>query len=182
MERETWEALLSFLLAINDALLSPPTVKGNGARDSRWSPFSFKQCFESRFIGSRSRLCWILIFVLIPDWGFAASGSRLCWIRIQALLNPDSGLLNPDPGYVEAGSRLCWIRIQALLNPDPVFADSGFRLCLIYIQALLYPDPGFAESGSKLCWSGLGWIRIVPRLTSLSWESSPGLRVGRQAL
>ena len=28
MERETWEALLSFLLAINDALLSPPTVKG----------------------------------------------------------------------------------------------------------------------------------------------------------
>ena len=31
MERETWEALLSFLLAINDALLSPPAVKGNNA-------------------------------------------------------------------------------------------------------------------------------------------------------
>ena len=29
MEKETWEALLSFLLAINDALLSPPAVKGN---------------------------------------------------------------------------------------------------------------------------------------------------------
>ncbi|XP_071742901.1 ral GTPase-activating protein subunit beta isoform X31 [Lepeophtheirus salmonis] len=27
MERETWEALLGFLLAINDALLAPPTVK-----------------------------------------------------------------------------------------------------------------------------------------------------------
>lgn len=27
MKRETWEALLSFLLAINDALLSPPAVK-----------------------------------------------------------------------------------------------------------------------------------------------------------
>ena len=29
MERGTWDALLSFLLAINDALLSPPAVKGN---------------------------------------------------------------------------------------------------------------------------------------------------------
>jgi hypothetical protein len=28
MDRETWEALLAFLLAINDALLAPPTVKG----------------------------------------------------------------------------------------------------------------------------------------------------------
>lgn len=26
--RETWEALLLFLLAINDALLAPPTLKG----------------------------------------------------------------------------------------------------------------------------------------------------------
>jgi len=28
IEPETWEALLLFLLAINDALLAPPTVKG----------------------------------------------------------------------------------------------------------------------------------------------------------
>lgn len=28
IDRETWETLLGFLLAINDALLSPPTVKG----------------------------------------------------------------------------------------------------------------------------------------------------------
>ena len=28
MDRVTWEALLVFLLAINDALLAPPTVKG----------------------------------------------------------------------------------------------------------------------------------------------------------
>jgi hypothetical protein len=28
LERETWESLLGFLLASNDALLSPPTVKG----------------------------------------------------------------------------------------------------------------------------------------------------------
>ena len=27
MERETWDSLLSFLLAINDALLAPPAVK-----------------------------------------------------------------------------------------------------------------------------------------------------------
>jgi hypothetical protein len=46
MERETWEALLSFLLAINDALLSPPTVKGNRARLD-YPPY---ECFESRFI------------------------------------------------------------------------------------------------------------------------------------
>jgi hypothetical protein len=100
MERETWEALLSFLLAINDALLSPPTVKGNRARD-RWSPLSFKHCFESRFIESGSRLCLILIQVLLnPDSGFAESGSSL--------------LQNPDSGFAESGSRLCCIRIQAL--------------------------------------------------------------------
>ena len=29
LTRETWEALLLFLLAINDTLLAPPTVKGN---------------------------------------------------------------------------------------------------------------------------------------------------------
>ena len=29
LERETWESLLGFLLASNDALLSPPTVKGS---------------------------------------------------------------------------------------------------------------------------------------------------------
>lgn len=29
IEPETWETLLLFLLAINDALLAPPTVKGN---------------------------------------------------------------------------------------------------------------------------------------------------------
>lgn len=29
LTRETWEALLLFLLAINQILLSPPTVKGN---------------------------------------------------------------------------------------------------------------------------------------------------------
>ena len=28
MDRDTWEALLAFLLAINDALLAPPTLKG----------------------------------------------------------------------------------------------------------------------------------------------------------
>lgn len=28
MDRETWEALLLFLLTINDTLLAPPTVKG----------------------------------------------------------------------------------------------------------------------------------------------------------
>jgi hypothetical protein len=28
LERETWESILGFLLASNDALLSPPTVKG----------------------------------------------------------------------------------------------------------------------------------------------------------
>lgn len=28
LTRETWEALLLFLLAINDTLLAPPTVKG----------------------------------------------------------------------------------------------------------------------------------------------------------
>ena len=27
IDRETWETLLGFLLAINDALLAPPTVK-----------------------------------------------------------------------------------------------------------------------------------------------------------
>jgi hypothetical protein len=31
LERETWEALLLFLLAINDTLLSPPTVKDDVA-------------------------------------------------------------------------------------------------------------------------------------------------------
>jgi hypothetical protein len=29
LTRETWEALLLFLLAINDTLLAPPTVRGN---------------------------------------------------------------------------------------------------------------------------------------------------------
>lgn len=29
MDRQTWEALLLFLLSINDTLLAPPTVKGN---------------------------------------------------------------------------------------------------------------------------------------------------------
>lgn len=29
LTRETWEALLLFLLAINDTLLAPPTIKGN---------------------------------------------------------------------------------------------------------------------------------------------------------
>ena len=29
IDRETWEAVLCFLLAINDALLAPPAVKGN---------------------------------------------------------------------------------------------------------------------------------------------------------
>jgi hypothetical protein len=29
LTRETWEALLLFLLAINDTLLAPPTVKGD---------------------------------------------------------------------------------------------------------------------------------------------------------
>lgn len=31
LERETWEALLLFLLAINDTLLSPPTIKDDVA-------------------------------------------------------------------------------------------------------------------------------------------------------
>lgn len=29
LTRETWETLLLFLLAINDTLLAPPTIKGN---------------------------------------------------------------------------------------------------------------------------------------------------------
>ena len=47
MDRVTWEALLAFLLAINDALLAPPTVKGNIIKKSGWhiypgSPTSFR--------------------------------------------------------------------------------------------------------------------------------------------
>jgi hypothetical protein len=155
MERETWEALLSFLLAINDALLSPPTVKGNGARDRR-SSFSFKQCFESRFFWSGSRLCWILIQALAESW-------------FRLLLNPDSGFSEPDLGFAESGFRLCWILIKALLFPDPGFsepdlgfAESGSMLCWIRIQALLKPDSGFAKADSGFAKAGfrLYWIRI----------------------
>ncbi len=127
MERETWEALLSFLLAINDALLSPPTVKGNRARDRR--PLALL-----------NRL-WKVLERDIVD-GHPS--------LLNSVLNP--GSLDPDPGFAESWSRLYWIRIQALLNPDSGFAEAGSRLCRIRIQALLNPDPGFAESGSRLCW------------------------------
>ena len=36
MDRVTWEALLAFLLAINDALLAPPTVKGTLRNREDW--------------------------------------------------------------------------------------------------------------------------------------------------
>ncbi len=32
VDRETWEAILAFLLAINDALLAPPAIKGERER------------------------------------------------------------------------------------------------------------------------------------------------------
>lgn len=49
IENDTWQTFLLFLLTINDALLAPPTVKGNGFNDLPFSVFQ-NHFFPSFFV------------------------------------------------------------------------------------------------------------------------------------
>lgn len=62
IDRETWESLLAFLLAINDALLAPPAVKGGGGD------------YGDRREGMLVKLAWFLSFSASTD----DVGDQLC--------------------------------------------------------------------------------------------------------
>lgn len=70
LSRETWEALLLFLLAINDTLLAPPTVKGKHLRNSNCTVYEiicqvnsiivFIKIVISNF---HAQMMWVISFV-----------------------------------------------------------------------------------------------------------------------
>nr|CAD7199102.1 unnamed protein product [Timema douglasi] len=65
LTRETWEALLLFLLAINDTLLAPPTVKGTV------SPLPHHLALKTNDVGDQ--LCERVLSVLFEVWLLACA-------------------------------------------------------------------------------------------------------------
>nr|CAD7256268.1 unnamed protein product [Timema shepardi] len=65
LTRETWEALLLFLLAINDTLLAPPTVKGTV------SPLPHHLALRTNDVGDQ--LCERVLSVLFEVWLLACA-------------------------------------------------------------------------------------------------------------
>lgn len=71
LNRETWEAVLKFLLAVNDTLLAPPTVKGMYV-------YVFSTCKYMNVYNNTWLAYWYIKITRIPD--------TVYWNNVQLIL------------------------------------------------------------------------------------------------